>query len=158
LRISGIFHDVGKIGTADDILLKTDRLSYNEYEEIKKHPLKGANILSAVSMFRDVVPIVRCHHERIDGRGYPMGLKGDRIPFLARIISVSDAFDAMMSDRHYRAKLDLEEAVSELKKGSGTQFDSKIVDTFISILERYDSMVDEVAATYEISTDNKKTT
>ena len=96
LRISGIFHDVGKIGTADDILLKTDRLDEKELMEIQKHPLKGARILSAVSMFKDVVPIVKCHHERIDGTGYPEGIKKDEIPFLARIISVSDAFDAMM--------------------------------------------------------------
>jgi HD-GYP domain-containing protein (c-di-GMP phosphodiesterase class II) len=83
-----------------------------------------------------------------------MGLKGDQIPFLARIISVADAFDAMMSDRHYRAKLDLEEAISQLKKGSGTQFDSEIVNVFVNLLETYDTMVDEVAATYEVNTDN----
>jgi len=98
--VGGIFHDIGKIGTADDILFKTDKLSYDEYEEIKKHPLKGAYILSAISMFKDVVPLVKYHHERIDGKGYPEGLKGDEIPFLARILTVADAFDAMMSDRN----------------------------------------------------------
>lgn len=149
LRISGMFHDVGKIGTADDILLKTDKLSSAEYEEIKKHPLKGAHILSAVSMFRDVVPLVKCHHERIDGKGYPEGLKGEEIPFLARIISVADAFDAMTSDRLYRRRLNLREAKAQLIKGSGTQFDKSIVDKFIELLDEYDSMVKEVAATYE---------
>ena len=86
LRISGMFHDVGKIGTRDDIILKSDKLNAIEYEEIKKHPLKGAHILSAVSMFREVVPLVKCHHEKMDGTGYPEGLKGDDIPLLARII------------------------------------------------------------------------
>ena len=81
LKVGGIFHDIGKIGTADDILFKTDKLEYDEYEEIKKHPLKGAYILSAISMFKDVVPLVKYHHERFDGKGYPEGLKGEEIPF-----------------------------------------------------------------------------
>ena len=149
LRISGFFHDVGKIGTADDILLKTESLNEREYEEIKKHPLKGAHILSAVSMFKDVVPLVKCHHERVDGRGYPEGLRGDEIPFLARIISVADAFDAMMSDRLYRSKLNLEDAKKQLIGGSGTQFDGEVVNVFIKLLEDYGQMVAEVAATYE---------
>ncbi len=151
LRISGIFHDVGKIGTADDILLKTDRLNEKDYDEIKKHPLKGARILSAVSMFKDVVPIVKCHHERVDGKGYPEGLKMDEIPLLARIISVADAFDAMMSDRLYRSKLNLDEAVQQLIEGAGTQFDENIVKTFINLLdgEGYGQMLAETAATYE---------
>ena len=151
LRISGIFHDVGKIGTADDILLKTQRLDETDYSEIKKHPLKGARILSAVSMFKDVVPIVKCHHERIDGTGYPEGLKMNEIPYLARIISVADAFDAMMSDRLYRSKLDLEEARNQLIECSGTQFDAEIVKVFINMLdgEGYGQMLAETAATYE---------
>lgn len=151
LRISGIFHDVGKIGTADDILLKTDRLDERELHEIQKHPLKGARILSAVSMFKDVVPIVKCHHERIDGTGYPEGLKREKIPMLARIISVSDAFDAMMSDRLYRSKLNLEEARQQLINGAGTQFDEKVVANFIRLVdsEGYGQMLAETAATYE---------
>lgn len=150
LRISGIFHDVGKIGTADDILLKTDKLNEKDFLEIKKHPLKGAHILSAVSMFREVVPIVKCHHERMDGKGYPDGLTAGDIPFLARIISVADAFDAMMSDRHYRSKLQLEEAKNQLVQGAGTQFDAEVVRRFIGLLDRsYGQMVGEVAATYE---------
>ena len=92
--MGGFFHDIGKIGTTDDILLKAGALSSVEYQEIKKHPLKGAHILSAVSMFKEVVPLVRYHHERIDGKGYPDGLKGEQIPFLARILSVADAYDA----------------------------------------------------------------
>lgn len=135
LRIGGIFHDIGKIGTFDDILLKTDRLTEEELKEIQKHPLKGARILSAVSMFRDVVPVVKCHHERIDGKGYPEGLRGDSIPLLARIISVADAFDAMLSDRAYRTRLTLGEAKQQLLNGSGTQFDSHIVSVFLEIID-----------------------
>ena len=151
LRISGIFHDVGKIGTADDILLKTDRLDERELLEIQKHPLKGARILSAVSMFKEVVPVVKCHHERIDGTGYPEGLVRDQIPMLARIISVSDAFDAMMSDRLYRSKLNLEEARQQLINGAGSQFDEQVVTNFIKLVDSvgYGQMLAETAATYE---------
>jgi putative nucleotidyltransferase with HDIG domain len=151
LRVSGIFHDIGKIGTADDILLKTDKLDEKEFIEIKKHPLKGARILSAVSMFQEVVPIVKCHHERIDGNGYPEGISGTEIPLMARIISVADAFDAMMSDRLYRSKLNLEEAREQLLEGAGTQFDRDVVMKFIGILDNtgYGHMAAETAATYE---------
>lgn len=151
LRISGIFHDIGKIGTADDILLKTDKLNEKELMEIQKHPLKGARILSAVSMFKDVVPVVKCHHERVDGTGYPEGMKGDEIPLLARIISVSDAFDAMMSDRLYRTKLNLEDARHQLISGAGSQFDAEIVDMFVKQIDGvgYSEMLKETAATYE---------
>ncbi len=149
LRISGMFHDVGKIGTRDDIILKSDKLNANEYEEIKKHPIKGAHILSAVSMFKDVVPLVKCHHEKMDGTGYPGGLKGDEIPLLARVISVADAFDAMMSDRLYRSKLDLSEAISQLKKNAGTQFDAGIVEIFVEILKDYDEMHEELKSTFD---------
>jgi HD-GYP domain-containing protein (c-di-GMP phosphodiesterase class II)/ActR/RegA family two-component response regulator len=135
LRIGGVFHDIGKIGTADDILLKTDKLSSSDYEEIKRHPMKGALILSAVSMFSEVVPIVRHHHERLDGAGYPDGLAGDAIPMAARIISVADAFDAMTSDRQYRMRLTLEEAVKQLKTGAGTQFDSQVVEIFLDLIQ-----------------------
>ncbi|MEN6316860.1 MAG: HD domain-containing phosphohydrolase [Clostridiaceae bacterium] len=151
LRISGIFHDVGKIGTADDILLKTDKLTDKDLKEIQKHPTKGARILSAVSMFRDVVPVVKSHHERMDGTGYPDGLEKDAIPLLARIISVADAFDAMMSDRLYRSKLNLEEAKQQLINGAGTQFDKDITAIFIKLIDGtgYSEMLKETAATYE---------
>lgn len=148
LKVGGIFHDIGKIGTADDILFKTDKLSYDEYEEIKKHPLKGAYILSAISMFKDVVPLVKYHHERIDGKGYPEGLKGDEIPFLARILTVADAFDAMMSDRKYRSKLSLEETKEQFRLYSGTQFDPQVVEKLFEILENYDLMLEELSKTF----------
>ncbi len=148
LRISGIFHDVGKIGTTDDILLKSDKLNKDEFDEIKKHPLKGAHILSAVSMFKDIVPLVKSHHERIDGEGYPEKLKGEDIPFMARIIAVADAFDAMMSDRLYRSKLDISQAKKQLINGAGTQFDFFIVQRFLEVLKDYDSIAAEIAHTY----------
>ncbi len=134
LRIAGIFHDIGKIGTADDILLKSYSLSEDEYAEVKQHPIKGAMILSAVSMFQDIVPIVRHHHEHYDGSGYPDGLKGEEIELFARIISVADAFDAMMSDRHYRKHLTLEQTKEQLIQGAGTQFDKQIVEDFLRML------------------------
>ncbi len=134
LRIAGIFHDIGKIGTSDEILLKKERLSAPEYEEIKKHPINGALMLSAVSMFQGIVPIVRHHHERFDGKGYPDGLKKDEISLQASIIAVADAFDAMMSDRHYRKHLSFEETRRQLISGSGSQFNPKVVDVFLHIL------------------------
>ncbi len=149
IRIAGLFHDVGKMGITDDILFKSEKLSLKEYEEIKKHPIKGARILSVISMFSDVVPIVKCHHERIDGKGYPDGLKGDEIPFLARIVSIADAFDAMMSDRHYRSKLDLKSAIQQLIDGAGTQFDSKVVYKFVNMLKNFEEIEKELAYTYD---------
>lgn len=134
LRVGGIFHDIGKIGTADDILLSDKKLSQGEFEEIKKHPETGASILSALSMFSDIVPIILHHHERIDGTGYPKGLKGEEIPIHARILAVADAFDAMTTNRVYRTKLSLEEAIAQLNKGAGTQFDSDVCRRFIQLL------------------------
>lgn len=135
LRIAGIFHDIGKIGTADDILLKNQKLEKGEYEEIKRHPIKGAMILSAVSMFQDIVPIVRHHHEHYNGKGYPDGVKGENIEFYARIISVADAFDAMMSDRHYRRRLTLVETKKQLMQGAGSQFDPNVVKKFMEVID-----------------------
>jgi putative nucleotidyltransferase with HDIG domain len=149
LRIAGLFHDVGKTGITDDILFKSEKLSLKEYEEIKKHPIKGARILSVISMFKDVVPIVKCHHERIDGKGYPDGISGDEIPLMARIVSVADAFDAMLSDRRYRSRLDLQSAIHQLLEGSTTQFDTNVVQTFVSMLDNFTDMEKELAVTYE---------
>jgi putative nucleotidyltransferase with HDIG domain len=149
LRIGGIFHDIGKIGTSDDILLKNGKLTYHEYEEVKKHPEKGANILSAVSMFKEIVPLVFYHHERVDGKGYPIGLKGDEIPFLARIISVADAFDAMMSNRKYRTKLDIQDTIEQLLEGSGTQFDPVVINKFLILLKDYDKLESEMNESLE---------
>lgn len=148
IRVAGLFHDIGKIGVSDAILLKNSTLTKDEYDVIKTHPQRGAEILSALSIFNGIVPIVAAHHERIDGTGYPKGLTGDEIPEEARIISVADSFDAMTSHRRYRDNLSLAEAVSELVNGRGTQFDAHIADVFIGLLDNYDGMKEDLAWTY----------
>lgn len=144
LMIGGFFHDIGKIGTADDVLLKSGKLNRGEFQEIKKHPLKGAHILSAISMFHEVVPLVKSHHERIDGTGYPDGLKDEEIPFLAKILAVADAFDAMTSDRNYRSRLKLEEAKKQLLNGAGSQFDEEVVEKFVVLLNDFNQLQNEM--------------
>ncbi|MCL2816974.1 MAG: DUF3369 domain-containing protein [Clostridiales bacterium] len=144
LRIGSLFHDIGKIGIPDNILRKPGRLDQQEFEEIKQHPLKGMNILSSVSMFKDIVPLIKHHHERVDGRGYPDGLRGDEIPLLAKIIAVADAFDAMTSDRTYRPRLSLSQSIDQLKAGSGVQFDPGVVKTLLELLENYDALLEEI--------------
>ena len=131
VRIAGLFHDIGKVAVSDGILRKNCALTSEEYEIIKLHPQDGARILSAISMFRSIVPIVQAHHERFDGGGYPQGLAGYAIPEEARIIAVADSFDAMTSDRQYRKSLGYRHAVEELERGKGTQFDPHIVDVFL---------------------------
>ena len=114
LQIGGLFHDVGKIGVPDNILQKNDKLTDDEYSEIKNHPTIGAQILSTASIFQDIIPIVKYHHERYDGKGYPCRLKGKDIPYLARITAVADAFDAMTSKRVYRDSLSIDVVISEM--------------------------------------------
>jgi len=136
IRMSGLLHDVGKIGIRDSVLSKPGHLDDEEFAVMKSHPAVGAGILKPVRQLRDVVPGVLNHHERFDGKGYPGGLKGEEIPLAGRIIGVADAFDAMTSDRVYRPRLGDEVALAELKKHSGTQFDSRVVKAFLSAFER----------------------
>ena len=135
LKIGGLFHDIGKIGIPDSILLKTSKLTDDEYNEIKKHPSIGAHILENSSIFKDIIPIVLYHHEKFDGCGYPAKLKGEDIPFLARIVAVADTFDAMTSKRSYRDALPLDIVKQEFIKFSGTQFDPVVAKVFLEILE-----------------------
>ena len=135
LKIGGLFHDIGKIGIPDSILLKTTKLDDDEYSEIKNHPAIGAHILSNATIFKDIIPIVKHHHERFDGNGYPGKLKGEEIPYLARIAAVADSFDAMTSKRSYRDSLPLDVVKEELLRNRGTQFDPEITDVFLGILE-----------------------
>ena len=135
LRIGGLFHDVGKIGVPDNILQKNGKLSDDEYSEIKNHPTIGAHILSSASIFQDIIPIVKHHHERFDGRGYPGQLKGEEIPYLARIAAVADSFDAMTSRRVYRDSLPINVVIEEIEKNKGTQFDPNIAEAFLDILK-----------------------
>lgn len=135
LRIGGLFHDIGKIGIPDSILQKQAKLTDEEYSEIKNHPSIGAHILGAVTTFKEIIPIVKHHHERFDGRGYPSGLKGEEIPYMARIAAVADTFDAMTSRRTYRDALDLQFVKEEIKRCENTQFDAQIAEVFLDILE-----------------------
>lgn len=135
LKIGALFHDIGKIGIPDGILLKNGKLTEDEYSEIKNHPSIGAHILSDATIFADIIPIVKHHHERYDGRGYPSKLAGSDIPLLARIVAVADTFDAMTSRRAYRGALDLDYVKKEIETCSGTQFDPVIAKAFLNILE-----------------------
>jgi len=136
--IAGLLHDVGKIGVRDAVITKPDRLTLEEYEEIKAHPEIGYRILEPVDFLKDVAPCVRHHHEWYDGsqHGYPDRLSGDRIPLPSRIILVADTVEAMTSDRPYRRALPLEAVVSEIHKYSGTQFDPKVTEGFLRLIER----------------------
>jgi putative nucleotidyltransferase with HDIG domain len=136
--IAGLLHDVGKIGIRDAVITKPDRLTPQEYDEIKQHPEIGAKILEPVTFLRDVAPCVRHHHEWFDGsdRGYPSRLRGDRIPLPSRIILVADTVEAMTSDRPYRKALPLDVVFTELTKYSGSQYDPECVDACLRILER----------------------
>ena len=131
LRIGGLFHDIGKIGVPDSILQKESRLTDDEYSEIKNHPSIGAHILSTATIFHDIIPIVKHHHEKYDGTGYPGRLQGEDIPYLARIAAVADSFDVV---------------ISEFKRCKGTQFDPKLADVFLDILENH---FDEIKAIQE---------
>jgi HD-GYP domain-containing protein (c-di-GMP phosphodiesterase class II)/pSer/pThr/pTyr-binding forkhead associated (FHA) protein len=126
-------HDIGKIGIRDAILCKPGRLSEEEFEEMKTHTVKGAKILETVRDLTPVIPIVRSHHERWDGKGYPDGLSRDAIPRLARIVAVADAFDAMTSDRPYRKGMGADAAFEEIKKHHGRQFDPECADAFLTL-------------------------
>ena len=134
----GIIHDIGKVGIPDEILNKAMKLTKEEYEIVKKHPTLGEQVINQMSYLKDLAPIVRHHHEKWDGTGYPDGLKGKEIPLLSRILAVADAFDAMTSDRSYRKALSIEEALNEIKKNSGIQFDPEIVDAFLDVLSIYE--------------------
>ncbi|EMT44992.1 HD-GYP domain-containing protein [Anoxybacillus flavithermus] len=135
---SAILHDIGKIGIPDHILLKDGKLTDEEFAWIKKHPVLGENIIRQVQPIEeveDLLPGIRSHHERLDGKGYPDGLEGENIPLFGRIIAVADAFDAMTSDRPYRKGMSVEKAISILLDGRGTQWDAQMVDCFIAFLK-----------------------
>jgi HD-GYP domain-containing protein (c-di-GMP phosphodiesterase class II) len=139
LAQAGLLHDIGKIGISDLLLHKKDKLDIDEYEETKMHPVIGRDILSTIQEFSNISEIVYHHHEWYDGRGYPDGIAGDKIPLLSRIIAVADAFDAMTSSRAYRERLGIDKAVDELKRNAGTQFDPKVVEALLSEIEQLDN-------------------
>lgn len=136
LRLAGLLHDIGKIGTAEYIIDKPGRLTDEEFAIMKEHPLRGAEILKPVKQFADIIPGVAYHHERFDGTGYQCKLKKEEIPLFGRILAAADAYDAMVSDRPYRKALGREKAIAEIKRCSGTQFDPKVADTFLKAVEK----------------------
>ncbi len=140
LELSATIHDIGKIGISESVLNKPGKLTDEEFKIIKSHPDKGSKILEPMSRLRALMPGVRHHHERYDGRGYPDGLKGDEIHLVARIISVADTFDAMTSNRAYRKGLSKEVAFKEIENGAGTQFDPKLATPFISFMKKNTEM------------------
>ncbi|MCE5312256.1 MAG: HD domain-containing protein [Nitrospiraceae bacterium] len=134
LRIAALLHDVGKINTYEDIVDKKDKLSDEDLQMIKMHPIHSAEILLPLNPLKEIIPIIRNHHERYDGTGYPDGIKGDEINLEARILSIADAYEAMRTDRPYRPGLTAEQAVAELKKGSGKQFDPALINRFVDMV------------------------
>ncbi len=135
LKLSATLHDIGKIGIRDEVLLKKGKLIPEEAMEMNMHPKYGSEILSHIRQLKDVIPGMRGHHEKYDGSGYPDGLKGEEIPLNARIIAIADAFDAMTTDRPYRKALSIDEAINELKRYAGIQFDPYLIDIFIEALK-----------------------
>ncbi|MGB9720119.1 MAG: HD domain-containing phosphohydrolase [bacterium] len=135
LELSAVLHDVGKIGIPDKILSKPGLLTDEEYAYMKRHPELGAAIVEPIRKLKKLVPDILHHHEKYDGRGYPMGLKGDQIPLGARIIAIADSFDAMTSDRPYRPRRETSVALQEIKDNRGTQFDPAVADVFLKLAE-----------------------
>lgn len=135
ISTAALLHDIGKVGINDSILNKPDRLTDSEYEEIKKHPVLGAEIISGINFLKDSVDIVLYHHERYDGKGYPKCISGEQIPLEACIVSIADSYDAMTSDRPYRKAMDKETALKEIKNNAGKQFHPVLAEKFVEIMK-----------------------
>ncbi len=159
LRRAAQMHDIGKIGIRDNVLNKVGRLTNDEYAEMKSHVTRGADILKDFTLVENVAEGANFHHERYDGRGYPLGLKGEDIPLIGRIIGVADAFDAMTSNRVYRNQMDTDYVMNEMKRGRGTQFDPNALDAFLRLVDKgiidLEALYSEKAA--EISEADQKT-
>lgn len=136
IKKAGLFHDIGKIGIPDSILLKEGKLTDEEYDTIKLHPVIGANIFNSSDLFKDLAPIIVSHHERIDGNGYPNKLKDKDIPYLAKILTICDCFDAIVSKRPYKEGQTIEYGIEQLKLSSNTQFDKNLVNKFIKFIKQ----------------------
>lgn len=140
LRLGGALHDVGKLVVSEAVLMKPGPLTEEEQTEVRSHPEVGARMVALDRTLRPALPSVLYHHERWDGCGYPVGRAGTEIPLEARILAVADCFDAMISDRPYRAALSSEDALAELRRCAGTQFDPAVVRAFIAVLELDDDL------------------
>jgi len=136
LKFASLLHDTGKVDIPLEILKKTSKLTTKEFNIIKKHPVKGVQILRPLQILRPVIPIIMHHHEKYDGTGYPSRLKKGQIPQGARIMAVADAFEAMVYGRPYRERVDIRSAIREIKKKSGTQFDPRVVEAFLKIARK----------------------
>ncbi len=158
IEYAGLIHDIGKIGIKDSVLLKPNKLTAEEYRQIKKHPLIGEQIISPIEFLINVAPLVLYHHEHYNGKGYPEGLKEKAIPMGARILNVADSFEAMVSDRPYNKGMSLDKAVKELKKCRGEQFDPEVVGAFLKIIEREGKDLTENFEDYHEKNRKKKNT
>lgn len=136
LYAAGLLHDIGKIGIPDSILTKPGKLTDEEFAVIKTHPVIGADILDTITELPELSLGARYHHERYDGKGYPEGIKGEQIPWMARVIAVADAYDAMTSNRSYRPLMPQEKVRGEIQNGRGTQFDPVYADVMLSIIDK----------------------
>ncbi len=143
VELAGMLHDIGMIGVSDEILYKVDSLTQEEYDEIKKHITYSVKILEDIKQLKDVVEIIKYHHEKYDGTGYPFGIKGEDIPIGSRIIAIADAFDSIISNRIYRNQTSHEQALEEIKKGAGTQFDPVVVKAFEDCFVSIGSVINE---------------
>ena len=143
--VAGMLHDVGKIGMNESILNKSTMLTEQEKQEASRHPVVGARIAENLNCFKDVIPAIYYHHEVYNGTGYPEGLKGDKIPLAARILSIADAFDAMTSNRSYRIGMTVEEAVKRMVENIGNQFDPHLVVSFIDLIKNKGIFIEKTA-------------
>jgi len=150
IYLAGLLHDIGKIGIDEKLLCKTGRITAREKNKLRMHPSIGANILSGIKQMRDIIPGVLNHHERVDGKGYPSGLKGDQIPLMGKIVGLADSFDAMTSERVYQDVMTVEKAVAEIEKRLGTQFDEKVAKAFLEsdVYHLWDLMEEGAVKTY----------
>ncbi|MEW6600730.1 MAG: HD domain-containing phosphohydrolase [Nitrospirota bacterium] len=139
IKLAGLLHDIGKIGTYDYLLDKPGKLTKEEFDIVKKHPDQGADILKEIKQLKDIIPYIKYHHEKLDGNGYPHKIKGQQIPLGAKILHVADSFDSMTSDRPYRPAPGIKYALSEMEKYKGTQFDPDVVEAFLAVLEKSDN-------------------
>lgn len=136
IRTAAVLHDIGKIGINDSILNKASRLTQEEYEQIMRHPSIGADIISKVDFLKDITGIIKHHHERYDGKGYPDGIAGEEIPIEACVLTIADSYDAMTTDRPYRKALTKDEALEEIRKNAGTQFHPGLSEAFITLMSK----------------------